>query len=212
MYKIYINDNPLFLATREEEAGLRLRYPGCLPGRYTGQIKALLHYVDLLEKTTSPQVVVLCDDDPQRLSAAFFSLFRYIEAAGGLVFNPAGQALLIFRRGSWDLPKGKLDPGETPLQAAVREVREETGLRELHPGHALPSTYHTYRLKGQRVLKRTWWFVMKTPDLDLIPQAEEDIEKAAWFDILSFMGSGEGMYNSIRDVLDAYLEEGSTKF
>lgn len=53
---------------------------------------------------------------------------------------------------------------------------------------------------------------MKTPDLDLIPQAEEDIEKAAWFDIKSFIGSGDAMYNSIRDVLDAYLEEGSTKF
>jgi 8-oxo-dGTP diphosphatase len=58
-----------------------------------------------------------------------------IEAAGGVVWRVSAKAslkvLLIHREryGDWSLPKGKLDPGETHRQAALREVEEETGLR-----------------------------------------------------------------------------------
>ena len=211
MYKIYINDNPLFLVAKAQVASLAQQFPGCLTGFYTGQIKSLPHYIDLLEKTPDTKVVVLYGADPGRLDADFRSLFRYVEAAGGLVFNPRGEALFIFRRGKWDLPKGKLEPGETPVQAAVREVREETGLQILKPVKELPSTYHTYREKGQRVLKRTYWFIMDTPDTELIPQAEEDIEKAVWDDISSFSGQKRDTYNSIRDVYEACLREGREK-
>ena len=51
-----------------------------------------------------------------------------IEAAGGIIISEKGELLMIFRRGKWDLPKGKIDQGETPPQAAIREVKEETGL------------------------------------------------------------------------------------
>lgn len=211
MYKIYINDNPLFLAGKDEEKTLADHYPGCLAAQYRGQVKSLLHYVDLLEKSSSPPVVALYAADPAALKADFFGLFRYLEAAGGLVFNPSGEGLFIFRRGKWDLPKGKIDPGETPLEAALREVREETGLENLQPGPSLPSTFHTYREKGKRILKQTYWFVMDTPNLTLIPQTEEDIEKAAWFEISSFLSRKPDLYNSIREVVEAYLWEGKDK-
>jgi len=51
---------------------------------------------------------------------------------------------MIFRRGKWDLPKGKLDKGETLEQCAVREVREETGLKKIKLQSPLMTTYHTY--------------------------------------------------------------------
>ncbi len=43
-----------------------------------------------------------------------------VEAAGGLVLNEKGEVLMIFRRGSWDLPKGKIDPNESVETAAIR--------------------------------------------------------------------------------------------
>lgn len=205
MYKIYINGKPLFLAGREHVEALRQRYPGCLAGRYSGQVKTLFHYIDLLEKSPHHAAAIVYGTDPERLFADFQGLYRIIEAAGGLVFNPAGEALFIYRMGLWDLPKGKIDPGETPLEAALREVREETGLTELSPGPELPTTYHTYRLKDKRVLKRTWWFVMHTPQLELTPQTEEDIEKAVWAPIGAFLQNTPDIYGNIRDLAEGAL-------
>ena len=54
-----------------------------------------------------------------------------IKAGGGLVKNEKGEVLFMFRKGKWDLPKGKLDPGETMDACAVREVMEETGVSGL---------------------------------------------------------------------------------
>ena len=53
-------------------------------------------------------------------------------AAGGLVENEKGEILFMFRRGKWDMPKGKRDPGETLEECALREVEEETGVGQLH--------------------------------------------------------------------------------
>jgi ADP-ribose pyrophosphatase YjhB (NUDIX family) len=52
---------------------------------------------------------------------------KIVMAAGGLVENEHGEILLIYRKKHWDLPKGKLDAGETLEECAVREVEEETG-------------------------------------------------------------------------------------
>ena len=60
------------------------------------------------------------------------SIFDYskgIVAAGGIVKNEEGKTLIIFRRGFWDLPKGKVEKGEKIINAAQREVEEETGVK-----------------------------------------------------------------------------------
>ena len=112
--------------------------------------------------------------------------------------------MAIYRRGSWDLPKGKIDKGESIEAAAIREVQEETGVQQLTLGKPLLTTYHTYRLKsGKRVLKKTYWFVMQTKDLELTPQSEEDIEKAIWIKPKVFLDGRYPMYNTIRNVLEA---------
>ena len=87
-----------------------------------------------------------------------------IIAAGGLVTNPQGQILWIFRRGFWDLPKGKLDEGETIQTCAVREVEEETGIKNIRLHELLKFTNHTYfdTHLNQEVVKRTYWFHMTT--------------------------------------------------
>lgn len=112
------------------------------------------------------------------------SLPRII-AAGGLITDPQRHLLLIHRRGYWDLPKGKLDTGETIEQCAIREVQEETGLKEVQLGSLLGITYHSYfdKWTNQQVEKETHWFAMTaTAGQHLVPQAEEDIEQIIWAD------------------------------
>lgn len=106
-----------------------------------------------------------------------------IIAGGGLVLNDAGKLLMIFRRGKWDLPKGKLDEGETIEQCAVREVMEETGLQHVELGRLIDISYHTYfdpYLK-QDVIKESHWYAMQAKeDQPLVPQTEEDIQAIEW--------------------------------
>ncbi len=106
-----------------------------------------------------------------------------IIAAGGLVTNADGALLMIFRRGKWDLPKGKLDEGETIEACALREVAEETGVTCLVLGQLIGKTYHEYFDKwvNADVVKETWWYSMRvTGDPMLVPQTEEDIEVIEW--------------------------------
>lgn len=205
MYAIYINGTPLYLTTSNDPA---LPTPGAEEGtfvmRYPGKTKFLVNYVDMLEKTDKHTAVWLHHSDLERLRADFFSLFKLVEAAGGLVFNDRDEVLLIFRRGSWDLPKGKIDAGESREAAAVREVQEETGLQMLERGALLHTTYHTYRnRKDRRVLKPTYWYRMTTTERHLVPQTEEDIERAEWMTLEKFFEKKRVVYKNILDVLNS---------
>ena len=204
MYKIYINDRPLQLSTPEELAGVDRNDPRRLVARYSGKQKTLLNYVDMLEKA-SPRVeaITLYSPDLETLWHDFHTHYRLLEAAGGLVTNPAGEWLLIFRRDHWDLPKGKIDEGETPEAAAVREVEEETGLAAPELGESLGMTYHTYRdKKDRRVLKPTYWYRMYTSQTQLTPQTTEDIEQAVWMPPATFFAEERPVYGSIRELLE----------
>lgn len=203
-YKVYVNGVPVFLGTPESVGEL-----GLLPGKdvltapYLGKKKQIKQYLDLLDKNQAMRTVALYGEDADRLWADFCACFEPIEAAGGLVTDPAGRLLVFFRRGYWDLPKGKIDPGETPEQAALREVQEETGLQNLTLGPFAAHTWHTYREKGARILKRTWWYRMSTADTDTLPQTEEDIEEIRWVEPKAWLDSGPKVYASIREVLES---------
>jgi len=168
---------------------------------YTGKKKMIRQYLDLLDKNRSVRAVVLFHQELEALWADFQACFTVLEAAGGLVQNPQNELLVFYRRGSWDLPKGKIDPGETPEQAAVREVQEETGLINLSLGNFITHTYHTYELKGARILKKTWWYHMKTTDTRLVPQTEEDIEEIRWVEPKSWLAGAPVVYPNILEVI-----------
>ena len=106
--------------------------------------------------------------------------FTLIHAAGGIVSNANDEILMIFRLGYWDFPKGKVEAGEDWETAAIREVEEETGLRNIHITRPYPNTYHTYTLHGTPILKITHWYEMQAPKQSLTPQTEEDIAQAVW--------------------------------
>ena len=202
MYKIYINETPLVLFDAGKGKKLPQTGPNEMLIRYTGKAKFLLNYADMLEKTNRCDRVIIYSDQYEKLVQDFKGNYKILEAAGGLVHNEQGQVLMIFRRDYWDLPKGKIDPGESKEQAAVREVQEETGLKNIQLGPLLTETYHTYRTpKGKRILKRTYWFRMDAPTQELVPQTEEDIEQAIWQDVHTFLGTSPVIYKSILEVL-----------
>jgi len=108
--------------------------------------------------------------------------FEILYAAGGVIFNPQKQAyLFIYKRGFWDLPKGKIDTGEQPEIAAIRECIEETGISNINIKENIGITYHLFEQKNQMILKITQWYLMETSYSDnLSPQVEEGIEKVEW--------------------------------
>jgi 8-oxo-dGTP pyrophosphatase MutT (NUDIX family) len=153
------------------------------------------------------EVLRLVHGDLDHLRRAVRSCFLNLSAGGGVVRNPRGAFLAIYRNGKWDLPKGKLEAGESFDVAALREVEEETGLLGVRLVHLLTSTFHTYCMKGQEVLKETRWFVMEyTGDAPPELQGEEGITDYRWV----LPGEEESIlsatYASISDVLECFLE------
>ena len=127
--------------------------------------------------------------------------FTYIRAAGGLVYNEAGDLLMIFRRGKWDLPKGKVEPGEDDVTAALREVKEETGVSAEVVGERKFFGYHTYGTYGTPMLKETVWLEMRAlPQQQLAPQSEEDIAQAVWVPLHEVDAKLRNSYESVRDL------------
>jgi len=111
----------------------------------------------------------------------FKTSLSYIEAAGGFI-EKEDHFLFIHRLGKWDLPKGKLDKGETIQNAAIRECEEECAVTNLKISKQLSSTFHIYQYKTGFALKQTFWFYMKTDHAQkLKPQTEENIDAAVWF-------------------------------
>lgn len=202
MYKIYINETPLFLSKAEEVKEQATKDDKNLLARYPGKPKYLFNYIDMLEKSKRFESVRLFYEDYEKLKTDFEDQFEIVEAAGGIVFNEHQEILFIFRRGSWDLPKGKIDPGETIKEAAIREVQEEVGLKTVTIDSQLDITHHTYKDSGKkRILKRTYWFVMRTTETELTPQAEEDIEIATWMSAEAFFSEERVAYKNILDLL-----------
>jgi len=206
MYKIYYNDKLICLCHDMTER-LYEKNNSTTHLHYSGKTKYLLSVIDKIEKGQQPHNYRIFYKDIVRLKKDFFSLFKIVKAAGGLVLNRKSEILLIHRRGSWDMAKGKMESGETKKQSALREVMEETGLQQLNLINKVETTYHIYRDKSdRRVIKPSYWYLMSTTDMDLVPQSEEDIEQAIWAKSKDIMaGKYEPMYSSIRSVLQSFL-------
>lgn len=106
-----------------------------------------------------------------------------IVAGGGYVIRSGKkgpEVLMIYRKGVWDLPKGKLDEGETIEECALREVREEVGIKKLKMKANLGNTVHGYARSNKYKVKTTYWYQMETPESKFTPQADEGIEEVKW--------------------------------
>lgn len=198
---IYVENKPLHLMSQTEGKAQHLKnQPGI--AHFDGFKPSLVSEVLQLmaEKDTKGGVII--HSNLSELMDAFTARLTLIQAAGGLVYTDNDELLLIFRRGKWDLPKGKLDEGEDLPACAVREVAEETGLSNVTIEKPLTVTYHTYWQKDTHILKESHWYLMKTPEaLALNPQIEEDIERCDWIPVSALESYTANMHASLLEVL-----------
>jgi 8-oxo-dGTP pyrophosphatase MutT (NUDIX family) len=200
-YKIFINNRPFSIM---RDAGGAANIPGTLVVNYDspGTLSVMMDLAHS-EAKFFPHVIIL-HNDPSRVLHKIESLTKVIEAAGGAVKNSEGKLLMIHRRGKWDLPKGKLDKGETPEKAAVREVEEECGVSGLKITRTLSPTYHTYMEGEQLILKKTYWYEMSTSDSkQLVPESEEGISKCEW---RNEAGVAEALQDTFHSVIEVVSE------
>jgi ADP-ribose pyrophosphatase YjhB (NUDIX family) len=158
--------------------------------------------IDLL-MISELQHVLIIGDVSENLTA-IKNNFKLITAGGGVVRNSRDEFLFIYRRGKWDLPKGKSEDGEVIEDCALREVMEETGIKELELLKPLCTTYHLY-YDQEFIFKETYWFMMFSNDRMLRPQTEEGISKAAWIHQRNVAKQLQNTYESIRDIFDLVL-------
>jgi 8-oxo-dGTP pyrophosphatase MutT (NUDIX family) len=182
-YEIYLNERVLHLIAEPDLANWKASSHQLVMA-YRGQKKTLFQYLDILENSDRFQSIVLVAPDLNAMFEDLKSLLKWVPAAGGLIVNDKNELLMMFRRGFWDLPKGKLDEGERSKGAAIRECTEETGLQGLTITEKIGVTWHVYREKNkERALKKTKWYLMSTSGEALpVPQVEEGIEKLIWVD------------------------------
>ncbi len=180
MIKIYFNQKPLFItSTIDRDLDLYYGKDGTAysdkgDADSVREIVNALRHQDLL-------AAIICYPDVEHVLSLVKQQFTEVKAAGGLVYNPLSGFLFIFRRGKWDLPKGKLDEGEELGECALREVEEETGAKGLQLKQALLTTYHNYMEGNADILKETHWFLIETRVTgELHPQVNEDIEECVW--------------------------------
>lgn len=135
-------------------------------------------------------------------------------SAGGVLLDQGEVLVLRHARGEWIMPKGHLEAGETPPEAARREVREETGLvaRIIAP---LGETSYHYRRKGETLLrpKKVIWYLMRpeVPRDQLTLLAEEGLLEADWLPLdqvterLTWPGD-KGIVEKARQVLETLTD------
>jgi 8-oxo-dGTP pyrophosphatase MutT (NUDIX family) len=172
MYKVFVNEKKLLLSKQSENLEKTIGYENAT---------TLEIALDLLENTSVKELNVF-GENIDGIWEEFRKLFRIIEAAGGVVNNPDGDILFIRRLGKWDLPKGKMEKGESREESAIREIEEETGLSDVELVRFINTTFHIYvERNGDKVLKCTHWFEMNFSGEDTSkPQVEEGITEVAW--------------------------------
>jgi len=201
MQKIYFNNKPLILAhSITHEIKNYLDLPDTV---FMDELndKAVDTIINAMQKPEINAGIFL-HKDVKKILASIKEKFSVIQASGGLVHTPEESILLIFRRGKWDLPKGKLDGDEELETCAIREVEEETGIKNIRSEKLITVTYHTYYEKEKHILKETHWYLMySAEEQHLVPQINEDIEKCEWVKVEETAPYMEHAPASVIDVL-----------
>jgi len=201
--KIYFNDKPLFLCDElSDEINLYAHHDDTIfiDEFSSAAVNSMIHEMRR-EKVLAG---IFYHNKLEDLKKAIWKKFQMIQAGGGLVQNGAGDLLFIFRRNKWDLPKGKLDRGETLEHCALREVKEETGLNQVKLGKLLLITRHAYDENGKHLLKETSWYAMTvSKEQGLIPQVEEQITEIRWAGKTEMLKMIKNTYPLITDVIRA---------
>jgi len=193
MYKIFVGDKPIILTTVVEKETNFKNYK--------------LKTVDIekvIKKLQQDNIesIRLIGKNKNKLLKRFLKLLPNVIAGGGKVFNEEREVLFIYRNDKWDLPKGKAENKETIDETAIREVEEETGVKDLEITKPLEMTYHIFKRNGQHRIKITYWFEMKTSyNGKLKPQKNEGITKVKWLNQKQITKAMENSYANIKGLV-----------
>ncbi len=190
MYKVFVNESPLILTNKLSETA---------NGKYfLLNEEAIGEAITALSKKKLSEAFIY-HPNHEEILRKFTKKIPLVVAAGGVVTNKKGKVLFIYRNDKWDLPKGKVDKGETIKQAAIREVEEETGVKGLKIENFLKTTYHIFKRNGVYKLKEVHWFAMKTSYTgELLGQKSEGIEKVKWKGPKKIQKALENSYTNIK--------------
>lgn len=189
MYKVFVNKKEIILAVdapKKSKAKV-------LPLQST-PLKKIIRIL----RTTKVETLYLVHHNPKKLLPLFKKKLPVVVAAGGVVQNKDGKILFIYRKKKWDLPKGKVEKGETLEEGGKREVKEETGVKKIKVGVLVGITYHIFKRNNRYQLKESHWFHMtSTYEGDLVPETKEGITKAVWKDKKKALKAMENTYPNI---------------
>lgn len=193
MYKVFVNDKPIVLTTEVSKETDFKNY--LLKTVKIGKVIKDLRKPSIKEAR-------LIGKNKKKLLKKFLKKLPNVIAGGGKVYNEKGEILFIYRNDKWDLPKGKVDRKETIEAAALREVEEETGVKNLKIIKPLETTYHIFKRNGRHRIKITYWFEMKTSySGKLQPEEIEGITKVEWLNQNKIQNALENSYANIKTLI-----------
>lgn len=193
MYKVFVNDKPIVLTTEVSKETDFKNY--LLKTVKIGKVIKDLRKPSIKEAR-------LIGKNKKKLLKKFLKKLPNVIAGGGKVYNEKGEILFIYRNDKWDLPKGKVDRKETIEAAALREVEEETGVKNLKIIKPLETTYHIFKRNGRHRIKITYWFEMKTSySGKLQPEEIEGITKVEWLNSDKTQKALENSYANIKALI-----------
>ena len=161
----------------------------------------LFENLDLLKLLTKKKVnsIGIFSNEFDVILNMFKKKYPEIIAAGGKVINNNSEILFIYRNKKWDLPKGKAEKNEIISETALREVKEETGIKNLSIIKPLDKTYHIFKRDGKNYLKSTYWFEMQSDFIGKFkPQKKEGITRVEWIGIENLSSILAKSYANIR--------------
>lgn len=190
MYKVFVKDIPIILSTEKN-----------IGKQYKAIPLKLVKFKKLIKKINKGELlyVNLYHKNPEKLERFLRKKLKVVEAGGGMVFNDKKEILFIRRNAKWDLPKGKMEKGETHEQAAMRETEEETGVKGLSVKRFITKTYHVFKRNGKFKLKVTYWYEMYTDySGELTPETNEGIKKVRWKNFEKSQKALQDSYENIK--------------
>ena len=196
MYKVFVNRLIINLTSDKEFLNDSKTY-----------LLSSISIKEIIKKLKIHDEVFLYYPDKKKLLKEFKEKLVTIKASGGIVTNKKNQILFIYRKGKWDLPKGKMEKNESKKESALREVIEETGVKKLKIINFFYTTFHLIKVKREYFLKETHWYTMKTKyEGKLKPQKSEGIISAKWKTFDEALEIKKKTFRNIAIILTKYLK------
>jgi ADP-ribose pyrophosphatase YjhB (NUDIX family) len=206
-YKVYHAGRPVIFAQTGDSGNTGMA--GAFTFVSQGKVDTML--IENAIKSGNKSICVQCKD-VEASWQSFREQFEFVQAAGGLVINGEKKILFIFRNDKWDLPKGKVESGESIVDGAAREVEEECSISDLNVVNLLTESWHTYNQKGDQMIKSTVWYLMEYKGSKVpAPQIQEGITEVVWLGESDLEMIYKNTYPSVIDVLETYLNQKESK-